>query len=291
MKTKITGPHLLVSSALAGFMLLAGSSMAQQKPAAAPDAKKTITIHVVKEVDGKKIVIDTTMVTSSDFDADSFLHEKGITDEVPAAGEKRDEHIIIRQKGDTDLAWENPEDKMPDTIKFDGDRIIVLRDTKGNKMHDRRHEMPFPDDFNFQHEFPPMHPRQYSAMMDEMLQSFGLEDVAPFGEMKQVVVKKKRNGKKVIITFEDREGRKERKGEGNKKEERVIIYNNGEQGMIPGNEERVIIEGNPGEKTVITKHVVTDGNQKRIIVKANVDDAAPAGDQKKVIVIEEKEVK
>ena len=69
-------------------------------------------------------------------------------------------------------------------------------------------------------------------MLEGMLRSYGLDDMMPLGEMKQAVVKKKRNGKKVIITFEDREDKQSGKSHRNKKEEKVYYFNDGGQGMI-----------------------------------------------------------
>ncbi len=98
----------------------------------------------------------------------------------------------------------------------------------------------------------------------------------PFGEMKQVVVKKKRNGKKVIITFEDRD--EFACEHGNKGEERVMIYKNDDNRNTPHKEVRVIVLDNPDQKTIIDKEV---------------DHAGPGvvKQPKQVIIIKEEKIK
>lgn len=64
-------------------------------------------------------------------------------------------------------------------------------------------------------------------MMQCILRTMSLGNVIPFGEMKQVFVKKKRNGKKVIITFEDRVNEDMDLDRKTNTEENIIIYKNG----------------------------------------------------------------
>jgi hypothetical protein len=288
MKTKTVNSFLLISFTIAGFILLSASSFAQQKSEDQPNAKKTITIHVTKDVDGHTTVIDTTIVTTGDFDADAFLQEKGVLKEVPEDGRNVERRIIIRHPGEKEFSWSDKGGNVPDTINFNGDKLIILDDNFDKSVPPPHHRgMQFRHNYNNPPTFPPMQGPQFEDMMEDMLKTFGLEDVMPFGEMKQVVVKKKNHGKKVIITFEDREGGSSEKSQGNKKEEKVIIYRNGEQGMAPQNEEHYIIEGQNGEKTVITKNVETKGTQKIITVKADVDDSIPVKQEKHIIIIQE----
>jgi hypothetical protein len=110
----------------------------------------------------------------------------------------------------------------------------------------------------------------------------------PFGEMKQMVVKKKRNGKKVIITFEDRDETSRRN---TKTEEKVIILKNPDQAGVPGNENRIIIKGNPGEKIIINEDIDTETNEKMVTVDVETDNATPVKTEKKVIIIKEEKKK
>jgi len=286
MRTKVSNSFFLISSAIAGFLLLSGSSFAQEKSDDQTSAKKTITIHVTKDIDGHTTVIDTTIVTNGDFDADAFLQEKGVLKEVPEDGHNVERRIIIRHPGEKEFSWNDKDGNLPDTIVFD-DRDMVFSDKFDRPFPSPHEGMKFHYNFSTPEDFPPMHGPQFEDMMENMMKTLGLEDVMPFGEMKQVVVKKKNHGKKVIITFEDRDGKSSDKSKGNKKEEKVIIYRNGEQGMAPQNEEHIIIEGQPGEKTVITKSVDTNGTQKTITVKADTDNSAPVKQEKHVIIIQE----
>ena len=119
----------------------------------------------------------------------------------------------------------------------------------------------------------------------------GLEDMMPFGDLDNIVVKKKNKGKKVIITFQDRDESKPEHKSSDKKEEKVIIYKNSEQGMAPQNEEHYVIQGENGEKIIINKNVVTNGNEKTVTVKADVDNSAPVKQEKKIIIIKEADIK
>jgi hypothetical protein len=126
------------------------------------------------------------------------------------------------------------------------------------------------------------------SMMEGMAHSYGLDGMMPFGEMKQVVVKKKRNGKKVIITFED----KDKSADKNiKKEEKVIILRDSDMGDLQHNDERMIIKGNPGEKIIIKEDVDTKTNEKRVTVNVETDNKTPKKTQTKVIFIKEGEEK
>jgi hypothetical protein len=288
MKTKIPYHFFLLSSAFVGFLLLPSAGFAQQKSGEKAKEKKTITIHVTQEENGKVTKIDTTIVTDGDFDADAYIRKEGVLIDTSEAGKKVEKHIIIRHPRSHEFSWSDSDGKMPDTIVYKGDRVIVFSDKFDMPVHPPLHEgMPLEYNFRMHEDFPPMRGPQFEDMMEGMLRTFGLEDVMPFGEMKQVVVKKKNHGKKVIITFEDREGGNSEKGHSNKKEEKVIIYRNGDQGMAPQNEEHIIIEGQPGEKTVITRNVDTNGTQKIITVKADVDNSAPVNQEKHVIIIQE----
>lgn len=292
MKSKNTNQFFLLALAIAGFMVLSGSSFAQQKPDDQAKSKKTITIHVTKEVDGNTIVIDTTVVTDGDFDVDAFLDEKGIRNDMPEGLSNIDEDIVMRHPGEEEFNLSESDDNLPDTIVIDNDREIVFNDRFDMPAPPPPHPgMDFDYNFNMPQEFSHMERPQFEDILQGMFRSFGLEDVMPFGEMKQVVVKKKHNGKKVIITFEDRDGEKSERSYGNNKKERVIIYNNGDQSKAPQYEERVIIDRNPGENVIIHRNVKKTENGDQVIINAEVDKPVPVKKEKKVIIIREEKTK
>lgn len=284
MNTKSTPALSLLLFAAAIFLLQPFNSFAQQKQEGQVKAKKTYTIHVTKEVDGNTVVLDTTVVTDGDFDADAFLEEKGVMNDVPEAGKNTEKHIIIRRPGSREFSWNNSDENVPDTIIINDDKSLLF-DDKFDRPFPPDSEMPY--DFHMPRGFRHMQGPQFEDMLENMARSLGLEDVMPFGEMKQVVVKKKHKGKKVIITFEDREGNNRDRGHGNKKEQKVIIYGNDDQGMAPRNEERVIIEGKPGENVVIHRNVKKTGNGDQVIINAEVDKAVPVKKETRVIIIRE----
>jgi hypothetical protein len=121
-----------------------------------------------------------------------------------------------------------------------------------------------------------------------MAHSYGLDGMMPFGEMKQVVVKKKRNGKKVIITFEDKDKSTDKNI---KKEEKVIILRDSDMGDLQHNDERIIIKGNPGEKIIIKEDVDTKTNEKQVTVEVETEKQVPEKKQTKVIIIKEEKEK
>jgi len=276
MKTESTPSFFLLSFAVALFLLLPGSIFAQQKTENQAKAQKTYTIHVTKEVDGNITVIDTTVVTDGEFDADAFLEEKGVMNDAPEAGKNVEKQIIIRHPGSQDFTWNELDGNSPDTISINDKQVFILKDNH-DLLAPPREDMPFDFNFNMPREFHHMEGPHFEDMMEGMLKTMGLENVMPFGEMKQVVVKKKRNGKKVIITFEDRDG--EESDQGNKKEEKVIIYKNGDQGMAPQNEKYIIIKGDKGEKVIV--------NGEKVMINEDTDKTSPLKKEIRVTVIEE----
>jgi hypothetical protein len=272
-----------------GLLILPATGFAQQKADDQPQGKKTITIHVTKEVDGNIMVIDTTVVTDGEFDADAFLERKGILKDIPESDGNMEKNIIIRRPRQEDFTWSDSDPEVPDTIINNDDTIIVFSDRfdmPGSSLHQNGINNQF--DFDIPDDFSPMQQPQFEDRMEAMLRSFGLENVMPFGEMKQVVVKKKRNGKKVIITFEDRknkDGEKEHEQGNRKKKEKVIIFRNGDQGSIPQNDERVMIKGKPGENVVIHKTVKKIENGDQVIINEEVENPTSVKKDARVIII------
>jgi putative transposon-encoded protein len=284
MKTITTKSFFLLAFAAAGFLLLPGRSFAQQKTEDQAKSKKTITIHVTKEVDGNTVVIDTTVVTDGDFDADAFLEEKGVLDDLPEIENNVEKHIIIRHPGSQEFSWNDSDNKAPDTIIINEDKSLLFDD---------KFDMPFPPNsgmpfnFNMPETLPHFDSKQIEEILEGMARSIGLENVTPFGEMKQVVVKKKHNGKKVIITFKDREGSSDEYRHGNKKEERIIIHRNSDQGMAPSNEDREIIDGKTGGKFSNSPQCKKTENGDQVIINEEVDKPVRAEKKTTVIIVKD----
>ncbi len=282
MRTRFS--FFLFSCAAAGLILISGNSFAQLKSDEQAKGKKTITIHVTKEVDGNTVVIDTTVVTDGDFDADAFLEQKGIMNDMPESGNNVEKHIIIRHPGSQDFSRHDSDDNSPDTIIINDDKSLLFDD---------KFEMPFPPNsgmpfnFNMPEEFHHFDGQHFKDMVEGMARSYGLENFMPLGEMKKVIVKKKHNGKKVVITFADREDISNKHRHGNKKEERIIIRQNDGQGMVPGHRERVIIDGQPDENVVIRRNVKKTDNGDQVIINADVDKPMPAKKKTTVIIIKD----
>jgi hypothetical protein len=271
MKTKIPYRIYLLAFCLGVIMLLKGSSFAQQKPDDQAKSKKTISIYITKEVDGNTVVIDTTFVTEGDFDVDAFLDKKGVQNDMPEGLRDMDEDIVIRHPGDKEFNWNDSEGNLPDSVMNDIRKRFEFDDSFDNRAPGSHHRgLPYYYKFHMPDEFAPMEGPQFEDRMENILRSLGLEDMMPFGDMKQIVVKKKHNGKKVIISFNDKDGDRHEHRNRNKKEERVIIYENGDQSMSPRNQERIIIKRNP---------------DKKVIIKEDADEAAPAKKEKQVIII------
>jgi hypothetical protein len=273
MKSGSTHKIMLLSIIITGFVFLSGSSFAQQKPDEPSDGKKTITIHITKVEDGQTIVIDTTVVTDSDFDADAFLQEKGVMEDEPGNDKNIEKQIIIRHPGKEDMEWTESDGNSPDTIIIHTHRDYAFNDNFNFDAPHAPHHADMPFEFytyTDPGEFSHMDGKQLEDRLQDLARSFGLDDVMPFGEMKQIVVKKKRNGKKVIITFENKD--KTTVGNKNKQEEKVIILKDSNTGMAPVHEKRIVVQTDPGEETTIEKN-------------------APAKQEKKVIIIKEEKTK
>jgi len=277
MKTRFTNHFFLHALVITGFILLSAQGFAQQQTEDNTKKQKTITIHVTKVEDGKTVVIDTTVIDDGDFDADAYLSGKGVLKDIPENGRNIEKEIIIRHPEMQGYEQSGRDDNSPDTIIIDTDREYALNDQFDldiPPMPDNP-DMPFGYfQYEYPHGFSHLNGPHMDAILRELANSIGLSEVMPFGDMKQVVVKKKRNGKKVIITFEDRE--KSLGEHGKKQEEKVIILKDNSTGMAPHHEERVIIQGDPGEGTTMEK---------------DVEKTAPAKQQTKVIIIKEEKTK
>ncbi len=285
MKTNISKQFLLPAFAVAGFILITGNCLAQDYPGEQGKTKKTITIHVTKEVDGNTFTIDTTIVTEGDFDADAFLEEKGILNDKPEKGRHLEKDIVILHPGEREFSWNEDDGNSPDTIVIDDDQVFVLNDKFKMPPPPPPHPgMPFDFNFNIPHEFPPMEDPRFNDMLEGLARSFGLGDVMPFGEMKKMVVKKKHNGKKLIITFEDRD---EDDFDKTENEDQVIIFKDNGQHTLHGRQERYIIKGDSGERIIVIEDADTHPKEKRVTVDMDTDNKPAVKQQKKVIIKKE----
>lgn len=283
MKT-ITLTVIAAAVAFVALLQLPQNASAQEKTVTAAESKKTITIHVTKEINGDVMVIDTTIVTDGNFDADAFLKEKGISVETEGAKGNIQKEIIIRHPQGEAFTWTEGEG-TDDTLVVKNKRIVVL---------DNQSEMPalegMPFNFNFDMEkMPPLHPAMFEAMFEGMARSIGLGNVTPFGDMKKVVVKKKRNGKKVIITFEDRD--EDDMVFDNRIEKKIIIIDNGEAKNAGEAGENVIIDPQSGEKVIIKRKVIKTDEGEKVIIDAETEGGATSKTETKVIVIEGEKAK
>ena len=194
----------LAFSMLTGMLLLSGYGFAQVKAASQPKEKKTITIHVTKEDDGKITVIDTTVVTDTDFDADAFLLKKGVGVEKTDEGKQVEKKIVIVNPGSKSITYTEDEGGTVDTVMMQDGQIIILRNNpKGEGLDPIKKDMHF--NFEMPEGFGDFQGQMHEQMLKGMMKEYGLDAFMPFGQMEKIVVKKKRNGKKVIITFVDRE--------------------------------------------------------------------------------------
>ncbi len=228
-------------------VLLPKQSTAQQNNEDPENSKKTISIHVTKQVNGETITIDTTVVTDGEFDADAFLREKGVLNDLPSEmnGKEYSENA-------PHFEFHNFDGTFPDTMVFNDRQLRIF----GDKEHFNFQipEFPtMPDMPNWTEQMPPSNFHFFSNpnSIDNLLQQHG----APFGDMKKMVIKKKRNGKKVTITFENKEEKCCKKGR-KSTEDNVYYFNNGNGN--PEQEMRVIIQNNDDNSKTVT--IETDDN-------------------------------
>ncbi len=269
---------VLTSFFVAGFLLLSGGSYAQQKSETEPAGTKTISIHIVKEIDGVTTTMDTVIVTDGDFDADVFVDQNDIAYKKPDANRKIQKEIIIRNPGQKHFSWTDEDGTVTDSIMLDDDRMMMFHSDSDSEMPSFHNFEGKPKTF-YKFNSPSGHSGINSAQVEMIIEgiagSIGLGNVMPFGDMKKMVVKKKRKGKKVIITFEDRDENYEHH-RGNRNEEKVIIIKKGDDGVEHAIEKEMIIKGDGGEK---------------IIIHNDDSDVAPEKQQKKVIIIKEEKTK
>jgi len=256
-----------------GLVSLTVTATAQDK-SGNHSKQNTITIHVIKEVDGKTIVIDTTVVNNENFDADAFLQEKGVTDNLSEDFPQIKKRIIIPDRENEDEL----EGETADTMNMEGGKTIIIKKGHRFNMPDMA-QMPHPESFDLDFEIPEgpagADEDHFNEMIEGLANVFGPDGAMPCGEMKQIVVTKKHHGKKVVITFKDNDNASCSNHHGkHKHSENVMMYNYSYPDSAHGKKDRIVISGRPKIK---------------IISSYDDDKNTPVHKKKKVIVIKDKE--
>ena len=203
---------------ITGMLILLGSySQAQEKNDNEKTGKQKVSIHIIKEVDGVKTIIDTSLTVEKDFDVHQWMEENDMENDTKAQSRKIEREINITIP---EIA-EGFEGSFPDTMIVNGDTIFLGMEGEKLKLmmedlpdmaemnidkfiegegreplHFEFHEMPENcPHFRFEGQtgFPPMH--QFMIP--------GLEGLMDLGNLDNIVIKKKRHGKKIIISFKD----------------------------------------------------------------------------------------
>ncbi len=211
-------PLLLILGIL---FLSSGMGIAQEKNDNEKSGKQKVNIHITKEIDGVKTVIDTSFTVSEDFDVHHWMEEQDMNPSEPIKSREinKEIKITIPEFAESEIG------SLPDTMIINGDTIFLGINGQELKMmfHDfpeladldiqkymdesmkdiRTPEFPgSPDCPHFRFEGHPPFPPLHQFMMP------GLEFLNDLGTLDNIVIKKKRHGKKIIISFEDRDGEK-----------------------------------------------------------------------------------
>jgi len=284
MKTNIFQKALMLSMVLSGYFVSPDTCFAQQQNDGQKKTKKNITLHITKKVDGKTIELDTTFVTEDEFDSEAFLKKRGFDFESKNIKDIQKD-IVIRHPEFNSFSWSDTD--IPDTLQHDKDRMIVFSDKFDFDMP------PMPDypfrNFHFKgsHRNTNFNERDFEELIEKMARKFDFEEMTPMGEMKNFTIRKHRNGKKVTITFEDRDDDDFDHENRSRNNSRVIIYNNGDRTVISPDDERMLNRTRePGERIRLEKKIATD-DENRIIIKDDGDKKLPKKTEKRVIIIKE----
>jgi hypothetical protein len=248
--------------------------------------KQKYKLRIVKEVEGVKTEIDTTFETHEDFDVDAWMkahdfdHDRGDMDRKMKQLQKEITVTIPDFTGES-----------PDTIIVNGDTIFPGREGKGfswtfkdmpelEDLDIDRHLKLAEEPFEFRDmpgleelsELPPC--CKYNFRFPGMCHPLpDLFEMMPFGRPDQIIIKKSRNGKKMIIKFEDDDNQTiiiPRHGSGQyhyfnnmpeceKKCDRKVIIHRDDK---PGKE---------GEKNTRIKRI-KEGDKEIIIIRKGSDD-------------------
>ena len=268
------------------MFFIAGNANAQEHQSKENTGKQKYSIHIVKEVNGEKTEIDTTFESKDDFDVDAWVEKHNMGNERQEKMKKIEKELTVTIPQISEDAMKS----MPDTIIVNGDTVIVntriekniMENPEPGEMDDEEfsdkqmEERQFPEHGNrpegcHHEEFPGM-----ERMMPYRGFNFpGLENLLPFGNLDQIVIKKKKHGKKVIITFVDNDNDNEniiiRPGMND-----PMYYNHhGQSQMNPSKGKRVVIkkEITPGDDVQEGDKVerYKDGDKEVIIIHRNSD--------------------
>lgn len=239
----------------------------------APKGKQKVTIHIQKDINGKKTEIDTTFDASADFDVDAWISDRDEFSSMPKHMEKmeREFKIDIPEMG---------EEGMPKTIIVNGDTIFLGEN--GENLNMFLKGMPGlgamggegffnQDAITEGHNCPvvPGMPECFHGDMKMVMPFLGmgmesLQQLIPFDNLEKVVVKKRKHGGKVVIKFKDDEDRAPRR-----KEHQKVIYLNDEMGQQPGSCKKVVIvksDDNKNAKEINTEVQTTQDGDKQVII-------------------------
>lgn len=259
------------------LLFLSATSFAQDTKKPGNDGKRKYTIHITKEVNGEKTVIDTTFEANDDFEMDAWLESHQLAtdlDKLDSDMKKTQKEIRVTIP---DISME--EGASPDTVIMNGDTIIINKkienfnwfggDPEARELEfDKQFKMP-EGAFAIPHcpgmeDMPGCCPNFRFQDMPELggLAIPELYQMFPFGRIDHMKIKKSRHGKKIVIQFDDDdEDMGFRHSHGN------YYYHNSE----PRQEKRVIIKkiGEPekGEKGNTKVQRIKEGDKEIIIIK------------------------
>ncbi len=256
---------------------------AQQEKNTGKTDKRTVSIHISKELDGKTTQIDTTFEANDEFDVDAWVNEHDSDARGHRHMKKIDKEIEIRMP---DFDTEDFS-AIPDTVIVNGDTAVV--NTKIEKMFrdnpdfgdlDLERHLDMPDELSDappcqqMEEMPGCCPFMRGQHMQDRfpfgeLNFPGLDNLIPFGELDRIVVKKKRHGKEIIISLRDNEDERDsRHHHGDRNS-----HNDRDTQMRPPHQQRIIIRKGNGkeiekdENTKVERY--KEGNNEIIIIKKN----------------------
>lgn len=259
------------------LLLLSVSLNAQNKVSKEKSGKQKYSIHILKDVNGEKTIIDTTFESSDDFDVNAWVDKHDAEMEMDKKLQNMEKEINVTIPNFSDMDMKS----IPDTIIVNGDTIIV--NTQLKKIFENNPDLGKMGMENFfnqnieapespKHGMPQCCPLSGMHGMDRMMpfngMNFpGLEKMLPFGNLERIVIKKKRHGKKIIINFEDNDDDIVIRPGMHRQE---YYYNNDRSENRHSRDKKIIIEKeiNPGSNDEEGSNVehYKDGNKEVIII-------------------------
>ncbi|NVO19813.1 MAG: hypothetical protein HXX13_08935 [Bacteroidetes bacterium] len=266
------------------MLFFTGFSYAQNKGKKEDTPTQKYSIHIVKEVNGVKTTIDTTFESPDNFDVDAWVERQNNNQDLESEKKDMDHKMKDFEKQITVTIPNFSGDEkngIPDTIYINNDTVVInaqlqemlenhpeWKDFGNSGFFDKHNEMPSPK----HSEKPSCCPMPGCPGMNGMnpFEGFGiqgLEKLLPLGNLEQIVIKKKRHGKKIIINFEDNDDdiiiRPGRRGESYE-----YNFNSDEPSPRHSKGKKVIIESDRRQDSRIESS--DDGNKKVIIIHKDV---------------------